>query len=168
MEGSESRSAGIGESEIVYNAPLGGFLLWIFAKKYCIFSTRDSVPFELLFLVLPLLYHGGTRKVISSTQSGSGLRIFSSKLSKSPAPTFLIQDRVLGFRGLSLRCISASIGMNLIQLLPQEGAICPLDFDDSSAPTEFVSDLVKGAEKRGRWFAEVNIQETTKLLRILL
>jgi hypothetical protein len=166
MEGGDVR--GLSEGEIVYNSPLGAFLLWTFARKYCLFSKSDSVPFELLFIVLPLLYHGETRKVISSTQSGSGLRIFSAKLSKSPAPTFVIQDRVLGFRGLSLRCISTSIGMNLIQLLPQEGMVRILNVDDSSAPTEFVNDLIKASEKLGRWFAEVDIQEITKLLRILL
>lgn len=164
----EAELHGLSESQIVYNSPLGGFLLSYFAKKYELFSGRDRVPFTLLFLVLPLLYHGETREVLKSTQAGSGLRIFASKLNKTKSPTLMIQDRAVGFRGLSLTCISAAIDMGLVRLFPEAAEICCVDLDYSDAPIEHIAELVKCAEKLGRWFAEVDIRELTKLLKVLL
>ncbi|MDF9773648.1 three component ABC system middle component [Pseudomonas baetica] len=164
----EAESHDLSESQIVYNTPLGGFLLSNFAKKYELFSGHDRIPFTLLFLVLPLLYHGETREVLKSTQAGSGLRIFASKLNKTRSPTFMIQDRAVGFRGLSLTCVSAAIDMGFIRLFPETAEVCCVDFDYSDAPIELIAELVKCAEKLGRWFAEVDIRELTKLLKVLL
>lgn len=164
----ELESHDLSESQIVYNSPLGAFLLFNFAKQYALFAKHDRIPFTLLFLVLPLIYHGETREVLKSTQGGSGLRIFASKLNRTRAPTFMIQDRALGFRGLSLKCVSAAIEMGFIRLLPETAEICCTDFDYSDAPIEPITDLIKSAEKLGRWFAEVDIRELTKLLKVLL
>jgi hypothetical protein len=161
-------SSDLSESEIVYNSPLGAFLLFSFAKQYAIFSEHDRTPFILFFLVLPLIYHGETREVLKSTQAGSGLRIFASKLNKTRSPTFMIQDRAIGFRGLSLKCVSSAIEMGFIRLFPETAEICCADFDCSDAPIELVAELVKCAEKLGRWFAEIDIRELTKLLKVLL
>src|SRR5688572_19034190 len=66
----------------IQNPALGAALLWRFAvgfKNSHKFS--QSVEFQLLFLVLPILWNEELFAEVQSTQSGSGLHRFVAKFS---------------------------------------------------------------------------------------
>ena len=66
-------SGALTELEIVQNPALGAYALWRFGVG---FQSDDGRPaaLPLAFLVLPLLLHQPTLKMISSTHRASGLR----------------------------------------------------------------------------------------------
>lgn len=66
------------EFENVQNPALGSYVLWNFSRGY--YEVNSSfIPFQLFFIVLPIIFRADLVDVITSTQKQSGLRYFADK-----------------------------------------------------------------------------------------
>src|SRR6266436_6768091 len=84
----------------VQNPALGAGLLWRFACGYIgSHTTRDPVPLPLAFLVLPVVFHERSERLLAGTQKASGLRAFAGKFGNSDNS---IQDVLLAIHGRML------------------------------------------------------------------
>jgi hypothetical protein len=91
-------SRALTELEIVQNPALGAYVLWRFGVG---FQSEDGRPaaLPLAFLVLPLLLHQPTLKMIKSTQKASGLALFAAKLGQERENLLAVHERALALRG---------------------------------------------------------------------
>jgi hypothetical protein len=98
----------LSEPEIVQNAALGAYALWRFGIG---FQTDDGRPAPLLlsFLVLPLVLHQPTLKMITSTQKTSGLTLLAAKLGQERENLLAVHERALALRRLSLQSIAMGV-----------------------------------------------------------
>jgi hypothetical protein len=62
--------------ELVQNPAFGALLLWHSVKAYQTERIGELPQLPLLFLVLPILYHGPTLEEVRSTQVASGISKF--------------------------------------------------------------------------------------------
>ena len=108
-------SSELTELEIVQNPALGAYALWRFGVGY---QTEDGrpPPLPLAFLVLPLLLHQPTLKMIASTQKASGLTLFAAKLGQERENLLAVHERALALRRLSLQSIAMGVDHRLLTL----------------------------------------------------
>jgi hypothetical protein len=65
---------------LVQNPAFGSLLLWSFGRAFQAEKIGALPPMTAFFLVLPLVLHGPTLRIIRSTNQSSGLAKFVSKL----------------------------------------------------------------------------------------
>jgi hypothetical protein len=160
------------ETRIIQNPALGAMLLWRFAAGYMAGSeTRQCPPMQLLFVVIPIIFHKETNKMLTSTQKNSGLRAFAGKFSDaSNSKTDLllaIRDRAIHMRPLSLDSIRIAILSSLIFIDPSNGNVIPISL---TPPKLGIPDSVKGmlnsAEKLGYWCSQISLYEISTILKV--
>jgi hypothetical protein len=80
------------EFENVQNPALGAYIIWNFARGYYEYNS-SFIPFQLLFIILPIIFRADLVDIIISTQKQSGLRYFADKFYNAPT----CQDNFLAF-----------------------------------------------------------------------
>src|SRR5262249_1383439 len=105
----------LSESEIVQNAALGAYVLWRFGIGVQREDARPA-PLVLSFLVLPLLLHQPTLRMITSTQKASGLTLFAAKLGQQREDLLAVHERAHALRRLSLQSIAMGVNNRLLTL----------------------------------------------------
>src|ERR1700737_4770297 len=91
--------------ELVQNPAFGAVLLWHAVKAYQTEQVGELPQLPLLFLVLPILYHGPTLVEVRSTQVASGLSRLALKLGENREKLFAVHDRALLMRELTLQSL---------------------------------------------------------------
>ena len=102
------------EFEIVQNPALGAYALWRFGVRFQSGDVRPAA-LPLVFLVLPLLLHQPTLKLIGSTLKASGLTLFAAKLAQE-RENLAVHERALVLRRLSLQSLAMGIDNRLLTL----------------------------------------------------
>lgn len=155
----------LNEVSIIQNPALGAYLLWRFSREY--FLTSAKAPnFLTLFLILPLVLHESTLKVINSTNISSGLSLLSNKLA-SQKLLMPIHTRVLSLRLLTLESISLACQKELLTVDHTAANVYPkTSKTPSPKQLERIKPLINGADKLGHWFAQLNLREISSNLRI--
>ena len=159
------------EVRAVQNPALGALLLWRAMVGFERGNGKGApTPIPILFLVLPILLHEETEKLVSNTFRSSGLRKFAEKFRGVQAKTDLmlaVQGRAIRMRQLTLQSIAAAVGSGLIALDTTTGLAFALSMTPPKAGiAESVQDLAGAAEKLGQWFGELTIQEIGLILRV--
>jgi hypothetical protein len=162
------------EVELVQNPALGAGLLLNCTKGYVqANATNSPMPIPLLYLVLPIVLHEETEKIIASTQTKSGLRMAASKfIDSSIAKNDLllaIHDRALTMRELTTRSVSIGIACKLFTIDIKSANVIPygIDVPDSKIQGP-VSSLFKSSSKLGYWFGTLTLQEVAVTLKFIL
>lgn len=160
------------ETERVQNPALGSMILWRFAVGYQRGSGEDSpTPIPLLFIVLPIILHEETARLVKSTQERSGLRSFAGKFSSSAISKsdllFAIHRRALDMRQLTTESLAIALSSGLISIYDDTGCAVPL----SSSPVRAgipssVSKMLKSAEKIGVWCSQISLHEISVILKV--
>jgi hypothetical protein len=150
---------------LVQNPAFGSLLLWAFGKAYQSERVGDLPPLTAFFLVLPLLLHSPTLRIIRSTNQSSGLSKFVSKLAEEREHLFAVHDRAMALRNLTLESVAAGIAAQLIHVNYQSGFVRSNDVKPPSPP-ERVRHHVISAEKLGRWFARLPLAQVFSLLQV--
>lgn len=158
----------LNEIEIIQNPALGSLLMWEFGKG---FQSETEQPASLLhyFLVLPLLLHNSTQKLIVGTRRSSGLLLFAAKLSEEREQLIAVHERALVLRSLSLTSVAFGISYRLLSLDYATATLrangLPAGLKKLSAP-ERIRPMCGAAEKLGYWFSKVQLAQIALTLAV--
>lgn len=160
------------ETERVQNPALGSMVLWRFTAGYERGSGKGmATPIPLLFLVLPIIFHEETARLLKGTQERSGLRYFAGKFSSSAVSAsdllLAIQKRALDMRQLTTESLAIALSSGLISIYCDTGRAVPL----SSSPVRAgipssVNAMLKSAEKLGVWYSQISLHEISFILKV--
>lgn len=156
------------EIEIIQNPALGSYLLWVYGRAFQNDHETPS-PVLLAFLVLPLLLHKPTVKLITSTYKRSGLSLFAGKFAENREDLLAVQARAAALRPLTLQSISIGASARLLTVNYETGALRANQLDDGlKAPSlpERLKALPPAAEKLGHWFATSGPHQVATTLRV--
>ncbi|MBB4231019.1 three component ABC system middle component [Rhizobium mongolense] len=148
---------------LVQNPALGALLLWRFGKSYQEERLVEPAQLQAFFVVLPLLYHAPTLNRIRSTYESSGLSQFTKKLSEERELLISVQERSLKMRELTLSSIGAAISSGLMTLSYDTGRLRSNEARPPRPP-ERLKHHVAGADKLGRWFGRLSLDQAFALL----
>jgi hypothetical protein len=156
------------ELEIIQNPALGAYTLWRFGIGFQSEDGRPS-PLPLAFLVLPLLLHQPTLKMIISTQRASGLALFVAKLGQERENLVAVHERALALRRLSLQSIAMGVSNRLLKLDHDTVTLRANTADDSlrkpSLP-ERIRGFSSAADKLGYWFSKLGLRQVASSLLV--
>jgi hypothetical protein len=150
---------------LVQNPAFGAELLWRFGRGFQGERVGELPILTHFFLILPLVLHGPTMRVIKSTNQSSGLAKFVSKLAEERERLFAVHDRALAMRGLTLESVAAGIAAKLLSV-EYNAAVVRSNDVKPPAPPERLKYHVAGAEKLGRWFARLPPSQIFSLLQV--
>lgn len=160
--------SGLSEIEIIQNPALGSFLMWRYGTGFQ--EGRDlPSPVLLGFLVLPLLLHKATFRLVSSTQNRSGLSLFAAKFSEAREDLLAVQARAAVLRPLTLQSLAVGTSTRLLSI-DYPAATMRANRLDEDAPAPKVPErlrpLAAAAEKLGHWFAVAGAHQVAATLRV--
>jgi hypothetical protein len=160
------------ECRAILNPALGSVLIWRFCVGYYEQNRRAAaMPLPMAFLVLPILLHEQTARLVSSTQRASGLRKFAEKFSSSAeAKTDLLLalgSRARRMRPLTLESLRLAFYGSLLGLDSNSGGIFPLSTTAPAAGIpESVRPMLANAEKLGTWCSQLTPYEVGLALKV--
>jgi hypothetical protein len=160
-----SQFAPMPEVEAIQSPALGAFLLWRMGASYQA-AGPTSPRLDLHFLVLPLVLHGGTREVITSTNSASGLSKFVYKMLDTESELIALNARVHALKDLTLASVSLGVSTGLLWLDHETGLVCSLDTNKKPIVLEGIKNLERGAERLGHWFGQLPRTQVFSMLRV--
>ena len=152
------------------NPALGAALLWRFTYGYrAHHPLAEHAPLQLLFIVLPGLFHEPTYEFIKSTLRSSGLHAFAAKFSDSVNSKndllLAIHGRAETLRNLTLESFRLAQRGRLLKLNPTGRIIC-LTESATSTGDSAIKTLMSNAEKLGAWCASLTLHEIALTLKI--
>lgn len=156
----------IGEVQAVQNPALGAVLLWRFSCAFCPDGAVNGTPLPLLFVVLPIVFHSKTFEEVRGTLGASGLRQFELKFHNKSDLLLALHSRMLVMRDLSLASVRIAVHAKLITLVPSQGVVWPQSRSSPPADSQTATELIKGAERLGRWCRDVSLFEVSALLKV--
>jgi hypothetical protein len=149
----------------VQNPGLGAALIWQFGRAFAS-QFEEAVPLPYAFFVIPLLYNKSTLELVVRTNKG--LRKIDEKLNNDEAISTTAQMNVLSMRELSSEslCIALRAGLLTVQseAATFRSRVTAPPVLDGKMPKE----LMKAADKLGRWAAEVSLREFCFVFRLEL
>lgn len=152
----------------MHNPALGAVVLWHFARAYSqVDGQKHGVSLPLCFLVLPMIWHNDTVKVISSTRANSGLRKFVSKYTETEAARdvlLAIHPRAMRWRNKTKASMRLGFSTGLFGLEGSRVISLSSAVEPTSNSTQ--STMTDAAEKLGLWFAGMSVQEVGLSLRV--
>jgi hypothetical protein len=162
-------SALVRETTYVQNPALGAVLVWRFCEGYAQeHKTSEPPALQLVFLIIPILFHRDTFEELSGTRAG--IHAFADKFSRSDTSKsdilLGIQDRVSQFRDLTLESVQLAIHCRLVTIIPSSGKLVSLSSVSPSSLPGTIRPLVAGAEKLGKWFAGMTLFEIENILKV--
>lgn len=164
----ELRTPMLNDAALVQNSTMGAFFLWLFCRYYQKYK-KDSPTIIIVFLVLPLILHKETVKIISSTQKASGIHLFAGKIQKNREAIFTIHERTLQLRSLTFESLAVAEVSGLLEI-DSETAKLIVRFDDSELDLPLFSDEMRNihtcCDKLAYWFSEVSDQQLSKTLMV--
>lgn len=157
------------EFENVQNPVLGAYILWNFSRGYYEYNS-SFVPFQLFFIVLPIIFRADLVDIITSTRKQSGLRYFSDKF----LTTKVLKNDMISnlhksserLKLITLESLQIAIYSNLISIDEESGLVFPITISEKKNTTTSVKRLAKAAEKLGNWCARLTMHEISQILKV--
>ncbi|ECC1558925.1 hypothetical protein FNI18_02740 [Salmonella enterica subsp. salamae] len=164
----ELRKPELNDAALVQNSAMGAFFLWLFCRYYQHYK-KECPTLTITFLVLPLILHKSTVKLICSTQKASGIHLFAGKIQKKREAIFTIHERTLQLRSLTFDSLSIAEVAGLLEIDTKTATLI-VRCDDSELDLPLLSDDLKKihacCDKLAYWFAEVSEQQIAKTLMV--
>ncbi len=157
------------EFENVQNPALGAYVIWNFSRGYYEHNT-SFIPFQLLFIVLPIIFRADLVDLIVTTQKQSGLRYFADKFMRTEV---LKNDMISHLHKasedskiVSLESIQIAIHSNLISIDSDSGLVFPVTTAEKKNVPDSVKRFGKAAERLGSWCARLTMHEISQILKV--
>lgn len=156
----------------IQNVGLGASCIWQFASGFAAGSGKDAgAPFQLCFLVLPLVFDKNSCQLISGTLKSSGLRAFAAKYLESKVSKtdvlLDIQRRVIEYQELSMESINLALNLGLCGLDTSDARVFASTFP---VPTTKIGQdsrrILLCAEKFGNWCGPIGLDEISITLKV--
>lgn len=157
------------EYENVQNPALGAYAIWNFSRGYYEYNN-SFMPFQLLFIVLPIIFRADLVDIIAATQKQSGLRYFADKF----LTTKVLKNDMISHihkateekKYLTLESLQIAIHANLISIDAESGLVFPITTSGKKNESISVNRLGKSAEKLGNWCARLTMHEISQILKV--
>lgn len=158
------------EAYVTQNPALGAVIIWRAAcGYYAANASHKSMPFQLSFTVIPIIFYKPILQVISRTNHESGLRKFAEKFAGTREAKqdllLSIHDRCEQWRDVTCASLRLAFATNLLTLVPQ-GTLIPLTQTPPGGVPAKITTLLKNAEKLGSWYGKLSTHEIAVLLKI--
>lgn len=151
--------------DLVQNPAMNSLLLWKFGSSYQKESPDKLPVFTTFFPVLPLLLHGPTVRVISSTFPSSGLAKFVSKIAEEREQLIAFHNRAYAMRSLTLEAISTAVSTSMLSVNYDTARVRANDIRIPKMP-ERIKLHINGAEKIGIWFSRLPDHQVFSILKV--
>jgi len=159
------------ETDYIQNSGIAAVLLWRAICGYTKSNENAPCPLQLLFLVLPILFHEETAEFVIHTNKSSGLQLFTQKFgsTKSCKNDLLlsINARALDMRRQSFEALQLGMLKRLVALRVDDGMVFPIS---TTTPKfnipEAIKPLMSAADKLGFWFGQHTLFEIQELLKV--
>jgi hypothetical protein len=157
------------EFENVQNPALGAYAIWNFSRGY--YEYKNSfMPFQLLFIVLPIIFRADLVDIIAATQKQSGLRYFADKF----LTTKVLKNDMISHihkaseetKYLTLESLQIAIHANLMSIDAESGLVFPITTSEKKNESASVNRLGKSSEKLGNWCARLTMHEISQILKV--
>ena len=160
----------LNEYEAMLNVGLGAEALAAYTSA---FSSLPRRPEEMVTMwhiatVLPLVFHGASRRAIAKRQNRSGLR---SILTRDPnngiaqnEAIFNINDRMIAMYPRTIRSFNCAIGWGLMGI--EDGAIHALSIHGNRSYTGEAHEITTAARKLGIWAGQLTSFEYLTVLGV--
>jgi hypothetical protein len=149
----------------VQNPGLGAALIWQFGRAFAS-QSEDAVPLPYAFFVIPLLYNKSTLEVIVRTSKG--LRKIDEKLNNDESISTTAQINVLSMRNLSSESLGIALRAGLLAVQTEDATFRCRVTKPPMLEGKMPKELMKAAEKLGRWAAGVSLREFCFVFRLEL
>ena len=152
------------EIDLIQNPAIGSIIIWKFLLGYGTKLEQDK--FELLFIVLPIIFNQELRNYIDSTRKSSGFTKVIEKMmrDKKIDIVYQINNNAENMKELTLESIRIGIIANLFVL----DEMLNIEVEDIKIPkvSKNIEKILENAEKIGKWLSELNMLEIEKILKV--
>ncbi len=152
------------EIDLIQNPAIGSIIIWKFLFGYG--SKLDNDKFELLFIVLPIIFNQELRNYIDSTRKSSGFTKVIEKMMKDKKVdiVYQINNNIENMKELTLESIR--IGMITDLFILDE--MLNIEVEQIKIPkvSKSIEKMLNSAEKLGVWLSELNMLEIEKILKV--
>lgn len=152
------------EIDLIQNPAIGSIVIWKFLLGYGTKLEQDK--FELLFIVLPIIFNQELRNYIDSTRKSSGFTKVIEKMmrDKKIDIVYQINNNAENMKELTLESIRIGIIANLFVL----DEMLNIEVEDIKIPkvSKNIEKILENAEKIGKWLSELNMLEIEKILKV--
>jgi hypothetical protein len=160
------------EIRAVQNPALGATIITSAARGYAdAGGVHAGMPLPLTFLVLPIILHASTSRMITSTLKKSGLRYFVEKFSQSKVAqsdlVLAIQRRATSMRPLTFESLDIALQTGLAILDSKKAEISGTDLlEKILARASAAKSLHSDSEKLGYWMGQLTPFELSVILKV--
>ncbi|MCX4177663.1 MULTISPECIES: three component ABC system middle component [Paraburkholderia] len=157
---------GYADRSLIHNSALACFLLVSFTKEYQARSDNARHPsFEKLLLVLPLIWHGASRRGICNRNFATPMH---SVIADEPRITERLADRVAAHAAVSSQGLNIACATGLLVKRfdgDERGfAFRPPRWPPGSSPTSIDSEMSGTVLRLANWFKDVTTAELFAIL----
>jgi hypothetical protein len=160
----------LSEYETMMNVGLGAQALWAFAYAYQRGKRTNQDPLNLwhLVTVLPLVFHGVSRKTIQRKRIASGLRSILErdpdyKLAQNEV-MFDFTRRVRAMQARTMRSLNCAVSWGMLAV--EDGAFVSSRVFTRPGPSGEVKSILIAAEKLGVWAGQMGAFEYLTVLGV--
>jgi hypothetical protein len=160
------------EIRAVQNPAIGATLIAAASKGFSEASgIHAGMPIPLAFLVLPIVLHASTYRLVATTMKKSGLRYFTEKFSERKNAqsdlVLAIQKRAISFRTTTFESLDVMLQSGLAVLDYKNATLSPTEsLTKVLALVQAEKELHRDAEKLGYWFGQLTPFELTMTLKV--
>ena len=152
------------EIDLIQNPAIGSIIIWKFLFGYG--TKLEQHKFELLFIVLPIIFNQELRNYIDSTRKSSGFTKVIEKMmrDKKIDIVYQINNNAENMKELTLESIRIGMITNLFVL----DEMLNIEVEDIKIPkvSRNTEKILENAEKIGKWLSELNMLEIEKILKV--
>ncbi|MFL9905745.1 three component ABC system middle component [Paraburkholderia sp. RL17-337-BIB-A] len=149
----------------VQNPGLGAALIWQFGRGFAS-QSEEAVPLPYAFFVVPLLFNKSTLEVVVRTNKG--LRKIDEKLNNDETIATTALTNVLSMRDLSSESLGIAVRASLLAVQAEDATFRSRVTAPPVLEGKMPKELMKAAEKLGRWAAGVSLREFCFVFRLEL
>ncbi|WP_157652849.1 three component ABC system middle component [Burkholderia ubonensis] len=152
---------------LIHNSALACFLLASFTKEYQVRTVNRGHPsFEKLLLVLPLVWHGPSRRGIQSRNFATPMHVV---IADEPRITESLADRVAAHAAVSSQGLNIACATGLLVKRfdgdEREFAFGPPRWPPGSSPASSIDNEMSGTVLRlANWFKDFTAAELFAIL----
>ena len=134
-------------------------------------GVHSGMPLSLAFLVLPIVLHSATYRLVAGTMKKSGLRYFADKFGDSQNAqsdlVLAIQKRAISLRPITFESLDLMLHSGLAILDYKKGELSATDsLTRVLGLIQAEKELHRDSEKLGYWFGLLTPFELTMILKV--
>jgi Family of unknown function (DUF6521) len=161
--------AGYLDRSLIHNSALACFLLANFVKEYQALTAKTQYPsLEKLLLVLPLVWHGPSRRSIAKRMSATPLH---AVLSDEPRILEQLDERIAAYAAVSCQGLNLACATGLLETRRHENAqtvfaFAPSQWPIHSKPNAISSEMLGTTARLANWFKDHSAAELFALFGV--